>query len=159
MNTIVRSHQVLVNAPLQSVFDYVSDLTRHPEWSGGRLRIEAATPGPVAVGKEYLSHGDVAGQKDRPNTVQITEYESPHKFGIVANDADFGKVSHVFTFAEQTGGVLIKRTMMLSLNPIVAFLFRFFIYPLIGRPSMDKSLAALKAKLEEDAVSFSKNKG
>ena len=148
MVTVVRSHQILVHARLQTVFDYVSDLTHHPEWSGGRLKIEAVTPGPVAVGKEYISHGDVAGQKDRPNTVQVTEYESPDRFGFVSKDPDFGKVSHVFIFTEQTGGILIKRTMTLSLNPIVAFLFRFFIYPLIGSPSMNKSIAALKTKLE-----------
>ena len=149
MTTVVRIHQVLVHAPLQSVFDYVSDLARHPEWSGGELKIEAVTSGSVAVGKEYLSRGEVAGQKDRPNRVRITEYEPPHKFGFVANDPDFGNVSHVFTFTEQSGGVLIKRTMTLTLNPIVAFLFRLFIYPLIGSPSMDKSFAALKAKLDK----------
>jgi len=149
MTTVVRVHQVLVQAPLQSVFDYVSDLTRHPEWSGGELKIEAVTPGPVVVGKEYFSRGEVAGQKDRPNRVRITEYESPHKFGFVANDPDVGNVSHVFTFTEQNGRVLIRRTMTLALNPIVAFLFRLFIYPLIGSPSMDKSLAALKARLEK----------
>ena len=149
MVTVVRSHQILVYAPLQSVFDYVSDLTRHPEWSGGRLKVEAVTAGPVAVGKEYLSHGDVAGQKDRPNTVQVTQYESPHTFAFVAKDPDFGSVPHEFTFTEENGEILIKRTMTLSLNPIVSFFFRFFIYPLIGSPSMNKSLAALKAKLEE----------
>jgi len=150
MVTVVRSHQVIVHASLQSVFDYVSDLTRHPEWSGGRLKIEAVKPGPIEVGKEYISHGDVAAQKDRPNTVQVTQYESPHRFAFVSTDPDFGKVSHEFTFTEQNGGVLITRTMTVSLNPIVAFAFRFFIYPLIGSPSMEKSLARLKAKLEEN---------
>lgn len=149
MTTEVRTHQVLIHAPLQSVFDYVSDLTHHPEWSGGRLRIEALAPGPVTVGKEYISYGDVAGQKDRTNRVQIIDYESPHRFGLIASDPSFGKVSHVFTFTEQNGGVLVRRTMTLSLNPVVAFLFRFLIYPLIGSPSMDRSLAALKARLEE----------
>jgi uncharacterized protein YndB with AHSA1/START domain len=149
MVTVVRSHQILVHAPLQTVFEYVSDLTRHPEWSGGRLKIEAITPGPIAVGKQYTSHGEVAIQKDRPNTVQVTEYESPHRFTFVSNDPDFGNVPHEFTFTEQTGGVLITRTMTVTLNPIVAFAFRFFIYPLIGSPSMEKSFARLKAKLEE----------
>lgn len=150
MVTVIRSHQVLVNAPLQTVFDYVSDLTRHPEWSGGRLKMKALAPGPVAVGKEYLSHGDVAAQKDRPNTVQVTQYEPPHRFAFVSKDPDFGKVPHEFTFAEQTGGVLITRTMTVSLNPFIAFAFRFFIYPLVGSPSMEKSFARLKAKLEDD---------
>jgi len=148
MTTIVRTTQVLVGAPLQTVFDYVSDLTKHPEWSGGELKIEAVASGAIAVGKEYRSKGQVATQKDRPNTVQISEYEPPRKFGFVAKDPDFGKVFHVFTFNEQNGGVMVTRTVTLSLKPLVAFAFRLFIYPLIGRPSMNKAMAALKMKLE-----------
>ena len=148
MTTVVRTHRVLVNAPLQQAFDYVSDLTRHPEWSGGELKIEALTPGPVAVGKEHRSRGEVAIQKERPNTVRVSAYEPPHKFGFVANDPDFGDVSHVFTFTKQDEGILIERAMTLSLNPIIAFGFRFLIYPFVGRPSMNKSLARLKKKLE-----------
>src|SRR6185436_17591779 len=148
MTTVTRTSQVLVHAPLQTVFDYVSDLTRHPEWSGGELKIEAVTPGPIAVGNEYRSRGEVAIQKDRPNTVRISEYEPPHKFGFTAHDPDFGNVSHIFTITEQSSGVLIDRTMTVSLNPIVAFLFRFLIYPFVGSPSMEKSMARLKANLE-----------
>jgi uncharacterized protein YndB with AHSA1/START domain len=153
MTTVVRSHHILVYAPLQKAFDYVSDLTRHPEWSGGELKIEAFTSGPIAVGKEYQSRGEVAIQKDRPNTVHVTEYEPPHKFSFAAKDPDFGKVTHEFTFREQNGGVLITRTMTVNLNPFVAFAFRLFIYPLIGRPSMNKAMAGLKTKLEENFVS------
>ena len=149
MTTLVRTHRVFVHAPLQPVFDYVSDLTRHPEWSGGELRIEAVTSGPIEVGKEYFSRGEVAIQKDRPNRVKISDYDPPHRFGFVANDPDFGNVSHVFTFDEQGAGVLIERRMTLSLHPVVAFLFSFFVYPFIGRPSMEKSLAALRTRLEE----------
>jgi uncharacterized protein YndB with AHSA1/START domain len=148
MTTVVRSHQILVHAPLQKAFDYVADLTRHPEWSGGELKIEATTPGPIAVGKEYQSRGEVAIQKDRPNTVQVTQYESPHKFAFAAIDPDFGKVTHEFTLTERNGSVLITRSMTVNLNPLVAFAFRFFIYPLIGRPSMNRAMAGLKARLE-----------
>ena len=148
MTTLVRTHQIRVHAPLQQAFDYVSDLTRHPEWSGGELKIEAVTPGPISVGKEYRSRGEVAVQKDRPNTVRVSAYEPPHKFGFIANDPDFGDVSHVFTFTQQSGGVLIERAMTVSLNPIIALGFRFLIYPFVGRPSMNKSLAKLKEKLE-----------
>ena len=148
MTILVRTHQILVHAPLQQAFDYVSDLTRHPEWSGGELKIEALAPGPIAVGKEYRSRGEVAVQKDRPNTVRVSVYEPPHKFGFIANDPDFGDVSHVFTFTQQSGGVLIERAMTVSLNPIIALGFRFLIYPFVGRPSMNKSLARLKQKLD-----------
>jgi hypothetical protein len=151
MTTVTKTSQILVHTPLGSAFDYVSDLSRHPEWSGG-LRIEALTPGPVAVGKEYMSHGQVVVQKNRPNTVRVSLYEPPYKFGFVADDPDFGEASHVFTFSSQNGDVLITRTMTLTLNPVVAFLFSNFVYPLIGEPSMRKSMAALKVKLEEDVA-------
>ena len=148
MTTVVRVSQVLVRAPLQTVFDYVSDLTKHPEWSGGELKIEALSTGPVAVGKEYLSRGEVAVQKNRPNQLEVTEYEPPRKFSFVAKDPDFGKVYHVFTFPEQDGGVMVTRTTTLNLNPLVAFMFRLAIYPLIGNPAMQRAFARLKAKLE-----------
>lgn len=151
MTILTRSHQVLVHVPLQSSFDYVSDLTRHPEWNDG-LKIEPVTYGPIAVGKEYRSHGEVAVQKKRPNTVQISQYEPPRTFGFVAKDPNFGKVTHEFTFVRQNADVLITRTMTVNLNPLVAFAFRFFIYPLVGKPSMDKSMLALKKKLEEKAA-------
>jgi len=149
MTAVVRSHQILVHAPLQTTFNYVADLTRHPEWSGGELKVEPVSQGPIAVGKEYFSRGEVAIQKDRPNTLKITQYESPHTFGFAAQDPDFGRVSHVFTFEEQSEGVLVTRTMTVDLNPFVAFGFRFFVYPLIGSPSMNKAMSRLKAKLEE----------
>lgn len=148
MTTITRSHRILVHAPLLSVFEYVSDLTRHPEWSDGKLKIEEITPGPVTVGKEYQSRGEVTIQKDRQNIVRISQYEPPHVFGFVANDPDAGDVSHIFTFKEQDGGVLVERTMTLSLHPILAIPFRLIVYPLIGSPSMEKALAKLKENLE-----------
>jgi len=153
MTTVIRVVQVLVHAPLQTVFDYVSDLTKHPQWSGGELKIEAVTPGSIAVGKEYNSHGQVATQKDRPNQLQVTVYEPPRTFGFVATDPDFGKVFHVFTLNEQSGGVMVTRTVTLNLKPIIAFAFRLFVYPLIGNPAMQKSFNRLKANLEGSSAS------
>lgn len=148
MPVLTRSVQILVNTNLQTAFDYVSDLTKHPEWSGGELKIEAVSSEPIRVGKEYVSKGEVAIQKDRPNKLKVTEFESPHKFGFVANDPDFGDVLHIFTFVEKENKVLIIRTMKLNVNPFVAFGFTFFVYPLIGNPSMKKAFQNLKAKLE-----------
>lgn len=148
MTTVVRKHAIFIKTPLHEIFDYVSDLTRHPEWSGGELKVEAVSPGSISVGKEYFSLGEVAVQKHRPNKLHVTQYDSPHAFGFAAQDPDFGQVTHVFTFEEQKGGVLVTRTMTVNLNPLVALGFRFLVYPLIGSPSMDKAMSRLKAKLE-----------
>lgn len=148
MPTLTRSVQILIHTNLQAAFNYVSDLTKHPEWSGGELKVEAISSEPIQVGKEYISKGEVAIQKDRPNTLRVTEYQSPHTFGFVANDPDFGDVFHTFTFVEKENKVLIARTMKLNVNPFIAFGFTFFVYPLIGNPSMKKAFQNLKTKLE-----------
>lgn len=148
MTTITRSVQILVNTNLQTAFDYVADLTKHPEWSGGELKIEAVSPGPIQVGKEYISKGEFAIQKERPNKLKVAEFEPPQKFGFVANDPTIGDVFHTFTFVEKENKVLITRTMRLELNPFMAFGFVLFVYPLTGDPSMKKAFSNLKAKLE-----------
>ena len=147
MTAVTRSVQVFVRTPLQSTFEYVSNLELHPEWNDG-LKIEALTSDPIGVGKEYASHGKVAVQKNRPNIVRISEYDPPHRFAFIARDPNFGDVSHEFRFAKQDDGVLITRAMVLQLNSVVALLFRFLVYPLIGQPSMKKSFADLKDRLE-----------
>jgi len=148
MTTVVRVTQLLINAPIQKVFNYISDLTKHPEWSGGELRIEPVSSDPIGIGKQYVSHGEVATQKNRPNQLEVSEYDAPRKFSFIANDPDFGKVYHVFTFTEQSDGVMVARQVTLNLKPFVAFAFRLIVYPLIGNPAMQKAFAKLKTKLE-----------
>ena len=151
-------YSVVINAPPETVFNYVSDLTRHPEWSGGKLKIEALTLGPLAVGSQYKSYGDVAGQQNRPNELRVTKFESPTLFEFVAKDPGFGEVVNKFKFTPQKGGTLMERTLSMNMNPLKAFAFKLFIRPLIGQPMMDKSFATLKDKLEAENSSVKHNK-
>src|ERR1043165_2228771 len=70
VTTVTHVYPVVIRAQPEAVFAYISDLTRHPEWSGGNLKVDALSSGPVAVGMQYVSHGDVPGQKDRPNQLR-----------------------------------------------------------------------------------------
>ena len=112
------------------------------------MRIKAVSSEPIQVGKEYVSKGEFAIQKERPNQLKVTEFEPPRKFGFVANDPTIGDVFHTFTFVEKETKVWITRTMRLDLNPFFAFGFALFVYPLSGNPSMKKAINNLKAKLE-----------
>lgn len=153
MTTVTNTFQIVISAKPETVFAYVADLTRHGEWSGGQLKVEAVSAGPVGVGSQYRSFGEVAGQKDRPNELHVTGYEPPARFAFVAQDPDFKEVSHEFTFRPQDGGTVMERAVTAELPPLMAFAFRTLIHPLIGRPMMDKALAALKMKLEQGAPS------
>ncbi len=152
MTTIVNTYRVVINARPEAVFAYVSDLTRHPEWSGGRLRVEAISSGPIAVGSQYRSYGDLPGQKNRRNELRVTEYQRPTRFAFVAKDPTFGDVLHEFTLKSQEGGTLMERTVTTTMSPGMAFMSRILIHPMIGKPMMNKALAALKTKLEQRAA-------
>ena len=112
------------------------------------MKIEALTPGPAGVGSAYNSYGEVAGQQNRPNELRVTKFELPTLFEFVAKDPGFGEVVNAFKFTPEKGGTLMERTLSMTMNPLKAFVFKLFIRPLIGQPMMDKSFAALKAKLE-----------
>jgi len=158
MTHVSNVFSVVINAAPETVFNYVSDLTRHPEWSGGKLKIEALTPGPVGIGSAYKSYGEVAGQQNRPNALAVTKFESPTLFEFVAKDPGFGEVVNTFKFTRQKGGTLMERTLSMNMNPVKAFAFKLFIRPLIGQPMMDKAFAALKSRLEATDASATHDK-
>lgn len=151
MTTVTNTFRLAINAKPETVFAYVADLTKHGEWNNGLL-IEAITTGPVRVGSQYRSRGVVLNQKDRPNELRVTEYEPTTRFAFAAQDPDFKEVTHTFTFRAQAAGTLMERTVTVNLPPLMAFGFRNFIFPFIGKPGMEKSHAALKAKLEQNAA-------
>ena len=146
MTSVTNTSRVLLNAPPSEVFAYVSDITHHPEWSGGPLKIEALTPGPVAIGSQYRSTGGVS---DRTNELRVTAYEPPTRFAFVAKDPDFGEVTHEFTFKAENGGTLMERAVTAPMPFLLSIIFRLYLYPSQGKPLMDKAMANLKAKWEK----------
>lgn len=151
MTTITNTFQILIKAQPDVVFAYVADLTKHGEWNNGLL-IEVLTTGPVRVGSHYRSRGVVLNQKDRPNELRVTRHDPNTHFAFAAQDPDFKEVMHEFTFSAQAGGTLVERRITTNLPALAAIAFRTFIFPLIGKPSAEKSHLALKTKLEQPAA-------
>lgn len=153
MTTVVKSYVVDIYAPLEQVFSYVSDLTKHSEWSGGRLKVEALTPGPVAVGSKYRSVGDLPNQKGRVNELRVVQLRPPDRFVFVAQDPTFGEVSHEFSFTPGDKGTRVERAVVTNMSPLMAFVSRFMIEPLVAKPMMDRAMANLKKEMERRVTS------
>ena len=135
---------VLINAKPEDVFAYVSDLARHSEWNEG-LKIEVVTSGPASVGSQYRSWGKPAYL---PNEIEITEFQPPTRFAFVAKQSGFNDVNHEFTVHPKDGGTLIERALITGRTLIG----RLVLWPLYGRPAMNKCMAALKAQMERSKV-------
>src|SRR4051812_18327458 len=74
-----------VNATPETVFDYLADIQRHPEWSGavefGLQEMQVVTPGPVRVGTRFRSVGRNATGTDNRDVSEIIVLDPPSRIG------------------------------------------------------------------------------
>ncbi len=70
--------KITVNAPVDKVFEAVSDLTRHAGWAAHSIDITSETEGPVAVGHMYSS-GKSGGKRDQ---ITITDLVPNERLGF-----------------------------------------------------------------------------
>ena len=144
MSAVTNIFSISISAKPEDVFAYISDLTKHVEWNDG-LKMEVVTSGPVGVGSQYRSRGKPAYL---PNEITITDYQPPTRFTFVARQEGFSDVQHEFVVRAQGNGTVLER--ILTTNRSV--MGRILIWPLIGRPAMNKCMAGLKAKLENKTI-------
>ena len=132
----------------EQAFDYVSDVSRHPEWANpnAKMRMDAVSGGAPHLGAKYRSQA-VFIRKPVSADLEITKFERPATFAYSVAHHQQGKkdvhYENTFTFTRADGGTLIEKNLSGDGNPIVFFLA----YPAIRGDAM-KSLRNLKAKLE-----------
>jgi len=99
--------QTTINAPTQSVFDYVSDFTKHGEWAGHGLQVTKDGDGPAAIGSTYSTVAKQFGTQREHSTV--TELEPGRVFGWDSKGA-LGTVHHRFTVGAADGGTSLSKS-------------------------------------------------
>lgn len=70
-----------ISRPPQDVFDYVNDLSRHPEWQTGLLSVEVESEGPTRKGTRAKETRKVPGGK-QTYQYEMTEYDPPRAAGF-----------------------------------------------------------------------------
>ncbi len=136
---------VLINVRPDKVFDYVSDLTRHGEWSSDPVQITALTSGKVRVGSRYRSTAQSHGVTFNTD-LEVTEWNPPSQFGFQGEDAT-AKFSHLFTFRPYNDGTLVTRWIRFDATLIQWLAFLVVLYP-VRIPSAKRTLQLLKEKME-----------
>jgi len=147
MKTVSYTYRVSTSVKPEVAFEYISDLTRHPEWND-HLHIQAVTPGEIQVGSKYNSVGKTLNE-DRHNEISITAYQPPSFFSFVAIDPDFKEVTHEFRLTLQNDGTLVERTVTVHMSAMMAILWNLLIFPLISKRENNRSMATLKGQLDK----------
>ena len=98
--------RISVQAPAGRVFDYVSDFTRHSEWSGNGLEVKKESDGPAAVGSTYSTTAKQFGTQREHSTV--TEFTPGRAFAWDSRGA-LGRVHHWFSMSEDGGATTLTK--------------------------------------------------
>jgi uncharacterized membrane protein len=53
MSDVVGQTSIMINAPVQEVYSYLLDFTRHPEWVKNLQRVRQESGGPIGVGATF----------------------------------------------------------------------------------------------------------
>lgn len=136
-----------INQPAETVFAYVSDITRHPEWASHELVVEPADATPLGVGKLYHSHG-VQFRRQLQDELTVTEYQAPSRF-VFESDGKSGVWRHsLFVTPLGVGSCRVERRMDPVKLPLLGNLARPGIA--LGLPRRIKAdLSRLKTRLEK----------
>lgn len=110
----------------EQAYDYVADVSRHPEWGMDDMTMNATTDGPVQVGSKFDAEGTLFGRRN-PSELTVSKLDRPHTIEFDVHDKQ-GDTHHTFTFTPVDGGTEITRKMAGSnqpwYGPILAYLFR-----------------------------------
>jgi hypothetical protein len=132
----------------EEAFDYVSDISRHPDWANpsAKMRMEAVSGGAPHLGAKYRSQA-VFVRKPVSADLEITKFERPRTFAYSVAHHQQGKkdvhYENTYTFTRADGGTLIEKSLSSDGNQIVLMIA----YPAIRGDAM-KSLRNLKTSLE-----------
>lgn len=139
--------EITINAPVEQVFTYLADITRHSEWGKAdhKLEVKKTSEGPVGQGSTFQSVGHQFGKNE--DTVTITEYV-PNQRVVYEANGNAGLLRHAFDVAPSDGGTRVTKTF----EPVKAkFPFALFLpvaQAFIVPGGLQGDLERIKAQLE-----------
>ncbi len=79
--------EIVINRPVEEVFDFVADGRNEPRYNPRILRVEQISPGPIGRATHFRSEGKMTGPIRVEIISQITTYERPQRLRTSATTA------------------------------------------------------------------------
>ncbi len=97
-------HSVVIDRPVDTLFDYVADARHQREWNRAVRTMEQVSPGPVGRGTGFV--GDI--KRVGRMSFEIVEYQRPR---LIVHRAHPGmaEVGHAWTFTPQGRGTRLDQ--------------------------------------------------
>ncbi len=138
---------VTVAAQPEQVWQWVSQLEKHAEWSPKAYSFEWTSGEPNTVGARFRSIGWVPGDKKHVNTGEITEVVPNQRFALRADDKQ-GSFANTFVLKPSGDGTEVTFSLVFPKMRGMAALMVPIGFPLMGKPDIRNRMAKLKATVE-----------
>lgn len=139
---------LIVECPPETAFQYLSDITRHPEWANNKLEVQKTSEGPISEGATFRSIGHLMGKHE--GEVRIVELVPNEKIVYEADD-DTGRARHTILIAPANGGSMITKSFELLETKALTFKLASPLLPIIAPRGLEQDLRKIKQRLEEAA--------
>ena len=142
----VVEHSVLINLPINDVFQYVAGFENYPNWNHSMLECKRTSEGSTKIGTVFDSRMVYMGQKYSAQ-LEIIEYEQDKKITFYVNKFGFFKwFRGVFSFEQVDDSTQVSVSADTDL--ITPFKPMLIIMPILGKRSWAKHLGELKRIME-----------
>ena len=140
-----REFSVDITAPIEQVFAYVTDLSRHPEWSNNKMEMTVEGE-PVAVGTTFTTVVNAFGKET--NKGKVVEMQAPMKFVSECDTSSSGYWRWTMMLEPIAGGTRLRhRSEGLKVpgwfKVVQPLMFRF-----VGQKMLTNGLDNIKARVE-----------
>jgi uncharacterized membrane protein len=136
-----------IAAPVETVYEYLADFSRHPEWSTGLEELVPVGKGPVSVGTELKATEKVPARFI--SYTRITGLEPGRLIAWESWDGRTAQVKWEFELSPQSGSThLVQRARVEPTSLVGRILLTVMRKRQIPKENA-RSLAQIKAKLEK----------
>lgn len=145
MNRIER--QIVIEAPADRVFAYVSDFTRHPEWAAVPMQIAPVEAGPTRLGSRYVHTARMMGKQRDSVTVTAFQPSSRLEFD---SQGKAGLLKHWFLLEQEGNATVLTK----GLQPIRPSLLTRIMGPMVSRKSagfIEQDLEKIRGRLRGES--------
>jgi uncharacterized protein YndB with AHSA1/START domain len=136
--------EIVVDRPVEGVFDYVADQSNEPQYNPQMVRAEKITAGPIGVGTKFRSAVASRG-RTAEMLIECTSYDRPRHLASTTTmqQAD---ISYTLTFEPVGAGTQMRWSG--QVHPKGAFRLLGPLITWMGRRQERRIWASLKRRLE-----------
>jgi uncharacterized protein YndB with AHSA1/START domain len=144
---MVERFDVTVAKPIDEVFAYVSDVSKHAEWSPTPFRIDEVSDATFAEGAKFASFGTSRHGDDHRNDVVVTANVPSTRFVLTSDDKGDTYINE-FLLSEVDGGTKVEKVIDMPKPGGPAGLAFPTIFKQAIAPRIQEGMDSMKAKLE-----------